>query len=308
MLKFTIRREVKLFLGCAVGLASLVWAFADVDAGALGRALRGAHYQWIVAAVVSVFLSVALIVWRWWFLLDRPREAASNQAPWLVLWNSTIAAQVANIVVPFRLGDGVRIVAASEALGLGPARAASAAILERIADVAALGAIGAALVFTSAVPEWARAALVNKSWLAAAIVAASVTAVALFGWLGARRIRVLPSSSALRWAAFGSVILPAASVLTNVLVVRAFDLAVPLLASVLLLVVLQAGTQIIAVPGGLGVSQVLTLKTLEIWHVSAPEALAFSIVLYAVSRVPKLFFLPFAMTAFVGRAVKPARG
>ena len=115
---------------------------------------------------------------------------------------------------------------------------------------------------------------------------------------------VLPRPSALWWAAIGTVAVPLSSVLTNVLVVRAFDLHVPLSASVLLLVVLQAGTSIVAVPGALGVSQVLTVKTLEIWHVPAGEALAFSLALYAISRVPKLFLLPFALASI--NAVKPA--
>ncbi len=86
--------------------------------------------------------------------------------------------------------------------------------------------------------------------------------------------------------------------------VRAFDLPVPVAASFVLLVVLQAGTSIVAVPGGLGVSQVLTVKTLALWHIAAPEALAFALVLYAVSRVPKLLLMPFAMAAVNGSPQK----
>jgi uncharacterized membrane protein YbhN (UPF0104 family) len=303
--RFPIRRELKLAIGIFIAVASLAWAFSDVDGAALVRALRSARVLWLVAAVVSVFLSVACIVWRWWCLLNRPVSGPGAQPPWLVMWNATIAAHIANIIVPFRLGDSVRILAASQRLGLGPARAASAAVIERIADVAALGVIGGALVFTSAVPAWAQAAVVSKSKVALAIVVMAVVTVVIAGWIGARRITVLPSRSAMWWAALGTAAVPATSVLTNYLVVRAFDLPLPISASVLLLVVLQAGTSVIAVPGGLGVSQVLTLKTLEIWHVPVTEALAFSIVLYAVSRLPKLLFLPFAMAA--GRdAMKPA--
>lgn len=305
MSTFHLRKELKLTIGVAIALASLAWAFAEVDGPALGRALRSARVPWIAAATLSVFLSVALIVWRWWMLLDRPTQT-DGARPWSLLWHATMAAQVANIVVPFRLGDGVRIVAASQSLRLGPARAASAAVLERIADVAALGALGAVLLFTSAVPDWARAALMNKSRMAMAIVAVAVVVVAVVAWIGARRITVLPSRSALWWAALGTLAVPAASVLTNYLVMRAFDLPVPVSGAVLLLVVLQAGTSIIAVPGGLGVSQVLTVKTLEIWHVAAPEALAFSLVLYAVARLPKVLLLPFALAAVGRHAPKPA--
>lgn len=297
MSKFGTGRKLKLAAGVIIAIASLAWAFADVDGAALVHAIRSARVLWLVAAVLSVFLSVAAIVWRWWWLLDCPMTGPRREPPWRVLWSATIAAHIANIVVPFRLGDSVRIVSASQRLGLGPARAASAAVIERVAEVVTLGAIGAALVVTSAVPAWAHAAVVSKSKLALAVVVMALVAVAVAGWVGARRITVLPRPSAMWWAALGSAVVPATSVLTNYLVVRAFDLPLPFSASVLLLVVLQAGTSIIAVPGGLGVSQVLTMKTLEIWHVQVAEALAFSIVLYAVSRLPKLLFLPMAMTA-----------
>jgi hypothetical protein len=71
------------------------------------------------------------------------------------------------------------------------------------------------------------------------------------------------------------------------------------------LVVLQAGTSIVAVPGALGVSQLLTVKTLEIWHVVPSEALAFAFALYVVARLPKLLFLPMAIAA-IGRPSKSA--
>lgn len=301
-----MRREWKLAIGLVVALVLLVWAFEDVDFVVLWRALRSVRLAWIGAAVLSVGLSVACVVWRWWLLLDRPTLAGRAEPPWLVLWHATLAAQVANIIVPFRLGDSVRIVAASQALGLGPARAASAAVIERLADVTALGMIGAALIVTHVVPEWARAALVRNSWVAVALVVVVLLALGIVAWFGARRITVLPSPSALRWAVLATIAVPAGSALTNFLVMRAFDLPVPASAALLLLVVLQAGTSIVAVPGGLGVSQVLTIKTLAIWHVAPADALAFSLVLYAVARVPKLLLLPFAMAASGRQATKAA--
>lgn len=303
----SVRREWKLAIGLIVALVLLVWACKDVDFVALGRALRSARLLWIGAAILSVGLSVGTVAWRWWLLLDRPTVGHPGRAPWFVLWHATLASQVANIVVPFRLGDGVRIVTATQALGLGPARAVSAGIIERLADVIALGVIGAALVFFKVVPDWAHDALVKYSWIAVAVTAAVVAALGGLAWYGARRITVLPSPESLRWALLATIAVPASSVLTNLLVLRAFDFSVPASAAVLLLVVLQAGTSIIAVPGGLGVSQLLTIKTLAIWNVPPADALAFSLVLYAVARVPKLLLLPFAMAA-AGRQVTKAAG
>ncbi len=303
MPKSTAIRSLKLAAGFAIALLALAWAFSDVDLALLARALQSLSLPWLCAAAVSVVASPVLVVVRWWLLLDRPVSGARGKPPWIILWHATIAAQMANIVVPFRLGDSVRVAVASQTLGLGPARAASAAIIERVMDVAVLGLLGASMVWANVVPEWAQHALASKSWLAGAAVTGCVVLVV---WLGARRIRFVPSSSAFRWAVAASMIVPLASVLTNFLVLRAFHLTLPMSAAVLLLVVLQVGTSIVAVPGGLGVSQLLTVKTLEIWHVSAPEALALSLVLYAVARVPKLVLLPFAMAAVGRKTVKQA--
>lgn len=284
-------------LGIVAALASFVWAFSGVDRGALAEAVRAARPMWLGVAAASVILSLSAVVWRWWLLLDRPGRGAHAQAPWAVLASATLAAQMANIVMPFRLGDGVRIVAASQTLGLGLPRAASAAVIERLADVIALGVIAAALVLGGVVPQWARTALLSSSWRAAGVVVAALIGVAVVIWFGARRISALPDMTSLRWAIIGSMAVPASSALTNLLVFRAFDLPVPATAALLLMVVLQVGTSIVTVPGGLGVSQLLTVKTLAIWNVLPADALAFSLVLYAVANVPKLVMLPAAMAA-----------
>ena len=292
-----MNRGVKLALGIVAAVASLAWAFAGVDLPALVAATRAARPLWIFAAVASVVASLAAIVWRWWLLLDRPNRGVQARAPWAVLASATLAAQMANIVMPFRLGDGVRIVAASQTLGLGVARAASAAVIERLADVMALGVIAATLVVIGVAPAWARTALLRSSWMAALVIAVALVGVALVVWIGSRKVAALPSIGSLYWAVLGAIAVPMSSALTNLLVFRAFDLPVPASAALLLMVVLQVGTSIVTVPGGLGVSQLLTVKTLAIWQVPPADALAFSLVLFAVANAPKLLMLPVAMAA-----------
>lgn len=289
-----MNRTVKRVLGTVAAVAAFVWAFAGVDLAALAVALRAAQPVWLLFGVLSVGVSVGCVVWRWWLLLNRPAVAVAGRSTWAVLLSSTLAAQMANIVMPFRLGDGVRLVAASQTLGLGPARAASSAVLERIGDVMALGLVGTGLVLTNAVPIWAKAAVVQSSRLAVMVVVLAAIAVAGVAWWGARRVSVVPDLSALGWAMLASMVVPASSAVTNVLVMRAFNFAVPVAAALVLMVVLQVGTSIVTVPGGLGVSQLLTVKTLSMYQVAPADALAFSLVLYAVANAPKLLLLPMA--------------
>lgn len=302
-----VKNGLKFALGAVAAVVAFVWAFAGVDVGSLGRALSTARPEWIGLAVVSVAVSVVSVVARWWCLLDRPPARLAGRATWAVLSSSTLAAQMANIVMPFRLGDSVRLVAASQTLGLGPARAAGSAVLERLGDVLALGMIGTGLVLTGTAPIWARDAIVRSSRIAAIVAVVAVVALAAIAWFGARRIAVLPSAASLRLAMLGTLAVPASSALTNLLVMQAFRLPAPPVAALLLMVVLQVGTSIVTVPGGLGVSQLLTVKTLAIYHVSPADALAFSLVLYAVANLPKLLMLPAAM-AWAGRVHAVAEG
>jgi uncharacterized membrane protein YbhN (UPF0104 family) len=78
------------------------------------------------------------------------------------------------------------------------------------------------------------------------------------------------------------------AVSTNVLVFHAFDLHVPLITGLVLLVVLQIGTTVVSVPGNVGVFHYLTVLTLGAVNVPRSDALAVAVVLHAVSIGPKV--------------------
>jgi uncharacterized membrane protein YbhN (UPF0104 family) len=72
----------------------------------------------------------------------------------------------------------------------------------------------------------------------------------------------LEHGSALAISAALSLAVMLASTLTILLVLQAFDFDDPPVAALVLLVILQSGSAVVAVPGALGVSQWLTVKTL----------------------------------------------
>lgn len=235
--------------------------------------------------------TAAAITVRWWLLLDRPRPPRLA-----LLFHAVIASHVANIVIPFRLGDSIRVVTASQTMGLGLARATSATVLERLLEVVTAAGVAVAVLSLGLVPGWAATAVTNLAWVGA--VVAAVLAAGLLGLRIAQRHNVMawvPAPGVWPGVVLTSGLVAAGSVVTNVLVFIACDVAVPLSAAVLLMVTLQVGTTIVAVPGGLGVSQLVTVKTLELWQVPPAEAFALSLVLYTVARLPKLALLPWSM-------------
>lgn len=310
------RRRVVWALKVAAGIALFVAAFHDVDPAAVGSAFARADARWLAAAVVSVMLTVACVAMRWRALLDASRPGETR-----VLFASVIASQVANIVMPFKLGDAVRVGAVSRALRLPAADVLGSVAVERLCDALAVAVVAGGLVAAGTLPAFARAGLLSLSVSVAAVLVIVVAGVAfrpaaegVFGgttrflperiaaWLGRQSRAAFDglrrmagprvAMSALGWSA--AVI--TGSILTAWLVLRAFALDVPGISAAVVVIAVQIGGAVVPVPGAVGVSQVLTVQTLALWGVPEAPALAYALMLYLVSRVPKLAVLPFALS------------
>lgn len=81
------------------------------------------------------------------------------------------------------------------------------------------------------------------------------------------------------------------SFLTNVCVIWALQLDVPLVAGLLVLVVLQLGLPFASVPGKIGVFEYLCVLSLSVFGVDETSALTFGILLHVVVLVPSLLGL-----------------
>lgn len=310
-------RRIGWFLKLALGLLIFWIAFRDVDPAAIGRAFRLVHPAWLIAAALSVFLTVGCVTARWRIFLGataKPRHTG-------VLFAAVIASQVANIVMPFKLGDAVRIGAVSRALRVAPADVLGSVAVERLFDTLMVIVTAGVLMGAGTLPPFARAGILSLMLsIGAALIAvllllrfraaveratASLTRAVPDrprAWIARQLDRLLrglqrvskPSvaTDALAWS--GAVM--AGSVLTAWLVLRAFALDVPGISAAVVVIAVQIGGAVVPVPGAVGVSQVLTVQTLALWGVPEAPALAYALMLYLVSRVPKLAVLPFALS------------
>ena len=310
-----------------LGLALFWIAFHDVDLRAVGRTFALSRPVWLAAACASVFVTVGLVVARWHLLL----HPASKTRHLPVLMAAVIASQVANIVMPFRLGDAVRIGAVSRALGLPPAEILGSVAIERLLDALSVALTAALLRFAGALPASARAGMAALAAAAAAAVLLVVGFRMLHGrlerlgsglsrpfpprvrhWLSAqvglivRGFRRASAGGAAARAFMASCGVMAGSILTTWLVMRAFDLPTPALSAAVLVIVLQIGTVVVPVPGAVGISQVLTVQTLKLWGVDEATGLAYAVMLYLVSRAPKLAVLPIALAALTPKGAETA--
>jgi uncharacterized protein (TIRG00374 family) len=305
--------------GAALAVAAVYACVTQVDWPQFASAFRTAHLSWLVAAFVSVFLTLGLVTIRWGVLVNgdgrtevRPYVRRTPAPRWRPLWDAVVVGQAVNIVVPLRFGEGARVAITSRELDLPIAQVLMSVAVERAIDILAFGTAAFVLVSTGWMPRTIMTRVPGIVGVVFAIAAAFAIAVRLWpalltterrwlgsrwgldrwiaaqatnlqrGWAGVTRGPQLTQIVLLSVAAFLS------SAATNVLVLRAFDMPVPIMAALVLLLALQVGTAIVSVPGNLGVFHYITVVTLALWHVPRPEALAVAVVLHVVSLGPKV--------------------
>ncbi len=94
------------------------------------RSLHFAHLQWLGVLFAFLVLGYLLRVYRWWFMLRR------SGAPSLAVCGRVLmTSYAANNVLPFRIGDFLRIFSYAPDLGASSSTILSTVILERLLDI-----------------------------------------------------------------------------------------------------------------------------------------------------------------------------
>ena len=301
---------LKLALTSLGGVAAAWLAFRSTDPSLLLGSIGRADPVFVILAVASVLVTLGTVAVRWHLLLY-PGEPTRRWSP---LLKATVLGQMLNIVLPIRLGELARAYLVSRSEQLAATRVVLTVAIEKLADVAMLGvAMAVVLLLTLSVPAWLEGP--GRALLVAGGVAALMS-IAL-AWRGEqigrsieRLARVVPERWRERVARQGEVARNAVGVLqtgrglaqfwtlsvailllaasTNYLVFLAFDLDLPLVAALTLLVVVQAGTTAVSVPGNIGVFHYLTALTLGAFGVEWNVAVAYAVLLHVVALGPKI--------------------
>lgn len=312
-------RALRIGFGLLLGGFAFWLAIRDVRVVELRAVLARAHLLWVLAALASVVLTVAVGVARWRVLFPADEERPS----WPNLAAALLIGQMLNIMLPLRLGEMARAYWLSRAEPMPIGRALGTIGIEKLADLTSLGAAAGALLLLVSVPSWAdapgRALIVTAIGAACAIVLVATSGRSIVGAVtgmatylppavGARLkhlgetalegSRVLESWRASAAVAFLSLVGLTLAASTNYILFSAFELGLPAAAALVLLFALQVGNTLVSVPGNLGVFHYVTILTLGAYSVDRDVALGYAIVLYLVALVPKILagglFLAFA--------------
>ncbi len=142
MLRFTKRRLLVRTAASAALIALLVWRL-DLDAA--GRALRDANYFYVMPGLALFGLAKVLVAQRWRLMMS-----TFAVLPLWPLFGILLVSNLANNIVPARIGDLVRVQVPAQRYELSRARLAATvfateSLLDGIA-FAVLGLIGLALI------------------------------------------------------------------------------------------------------------------------------------------------------------------
>ncbi len=121
--------DLKFWLGIAVSLFFMVLLFKKIDFKLLGAAFRSADYRYIVLAICFTFVSLFLRAVRWRYLL-----ISRKSIPLSSLYPATIIGYMANNLLPARLGEFVRAYTLAQREQLETPEVFASLVIDRLFD------------------------------------------------------------------------------------------------------------------------------------------------------------------------------
>ncbi len=300
-----------LALGALVSVVALWLLYRSVNLEEVGAALVSSQPLWIVLALAAQLVAMLVSVLRWQVLL-RPYPTR--------LWNLVsiyFVGHLLNTLLPAKLGSVSRVLLAAESEQLNLGLVLGSVAIEKALDSLVMLVLLALLVPFVPMPDWLRGSLLGSlvTGLVALAVLASVgrfreTLIAALARLETRlRGRTSERAAALARGLLESIaaltqrrdalVVPAwtgviwlLGGLVNQLLFAAVGIEVPWSATWFVIVALQIGTRVPALPANLGVFHYVVVLALGVYGVSATAALAYAILLHLV-----VFILPAVLGA-----------
>lgn len=283
-------------------------------------ALLNADISYVVSALFIVFVNTLAKTVRWKVLMG----PAGNR---IGLWKSfkaLLAGQALNTIYPARVGDVSRAYVVG-GRGVGRIFIMGTIFLEKGFDLILYSLLLFSLIFFVEIPDWFDQSIfgfVVITLLGISIIVLIVRYLDLFtqlfeGWIfrlpnrfrdkaqkwlhsGMSSLEILRGRRELIWLGFWSFLVWATAILINYLTLMALQIKVPLIASVLILVVLQASLSLPSIPGKIGIFEYSCILALAVFGVSQLEALSYGILLHVIVLLPTtlagLLFLGFFTT------------
>lgn len=299
-------RRVLVWIGVGITVALVAVAVRAFDLSEIWAAIRASDALWLLPALVVLGLSILLRVFRW-----RSLFTDETRPPFRAVASALLIGYLFNSILPLRAGEAARLVALYARAGGSRTQIAATVALERVYDVVALLVLLAVCLPFLPEVSWLRAA----AWLGLGVAVALGAALVFLIRFGERGLRVLlwplrwlPFMSVERWehaprnlargllgltdarvalAALGWTLAAwLAGAVSTWLLMLGFDLDVPPLAGLLVMIAIGLAMIIPSGPAAVGVFEAATMVALAAYGVAAAPALSYALVLHVLNFVP----------------------
>jgi uncharacterized membrane protein YbhN (UPF0104 family) len=294
----TLLAVLKIF----AGLALLVLAVRGINYHTLISGIGTAKLTWLLLAISSILFGLGLKLWRWSLLLKNYRLSVHPSR----LFSAYFIGQAANIVLPFRGGELVRLGYFTEDKKILP-QAASTIVVEKYLDLLALTV---ACILVSLKISLDNILNLGGFLLPITMVVSILLfAAILFGpatWQKFRDKKFLPDRltpwidrwvQASLWLRDGRLILPVllqtmliwiVMWLTNLLLFHSMGMSLGETAGGLVLVLVYIGLLPAVMPGNIGPFYYFASLALLPFGTIQEQAVVFAVVLHAIVTLPPL--------------------
>jgi uncharacterized membrane protein YbhN (UPF0104 family) len=293
---------VVLALAIAVGIG-VALGLHPPRPGAILTALADVSWPWLSLALLANAASIGFRAEAWRVLLGPP---ASARPPGHVDCLSAYSVGLlGNTLLPARAGDAARVVVATRRLPPGPGQwavVAGSVLAQRCLDVVAFALLVGIVLTAGQVPTWLTAGTLGLA--AAGLIGIAAAAVV------SRRVRLRAPSGSLLWltalardglaalheprVALRAGALQLAGWVAQLLVIdltlRAFSAPVPLVASALVLVVVNGVLAFPLWPGGVGAYQAAVALALVPYGIASATGLSLGLGIQAVESIVGIGF------------------
>ncbi len=302
-------------LALLISAVTLILAVRNVTLSSILTAIKTVDIRYAYLAFGSVAANILAKTIRWKVLLGKPGQKVSL---WII-FQAILVGQTLNTIYPARVGDLSRVYIVGDR---GPGRmfTLGSIVLEKVLDTLFYASLVLWMLLSISLPGWV-SGWANKSVvvLIGASLGASILLVVmayqpdwfvktydLFLRFISRHLPSLDLSKTMTWFRSGITSLEVlksgrglvyvtiwltlswlTALLNNQFTLLALGIHLPLTASLLVLVVLQAGISIPSVPGRIGVFEYICVLTLAVFGISQSNAISYGVLLHSI-----VFILP----------------
>jgi glycosyltransferase 2 family protein len=299
-------RYLKSGLGLLIGGVSFYLAVRGVAFSEFKSAIENANLPFVGLALLSTAVIVVGRVFRWKLLLGSAGYGISHKKSLMAL----LAGQALNLIYPARVGDLSRAYLLDET-GQGRVYILGTVVLEKLFDSITYVLIFFLLFSLLPLPTW----LSSSGYTFAILTFISVIIIVILAyrvewvlksfqsltarfpllskgrfvtWIqsGLQSLAILRNKRDLVKLLILSLVIWVIPIFTNHFTLLALQIQLPLTASILTMLVLQASVAIPSIPGRIGLFEYLCVLSLSLFGISESPAFTYGVLLHVIALLP----------------------